>query len=186
MFVSNHASYMDAFVLSAALPLPLRFVAKAELRDSWTTRVPLERLEAEFVERFDYGRGVDDAGRIARSLSEGHSPIFFAEGTLSRMPGLLPFHMGAFVTAIEAESPVVPVIIRGTRSILRDGSWMPRPGAVTVVIAEPIKPSPGGEGEDAWQRAVKLRDRVRLEILKHCGEPDLGREVSPVLALKPE
>ncbi len=186
VFVSNHASYMDAFVLSAVLPRPIRFVAKAELRESWITRIPLERMESEFVERFDHGRGVDDAGRVARSLRQGHSPMFFAEGTLSRMPGLLPFHMGAFVTAVEAESPVVPVILRGTRSILRGGSWMPRPGAVTVVIAEPIRPVPGGEGEDVWPRAVRLRDQVRLEILKHCGEPDLGREESPVLALKPE
>jgi 1-acyl-sn-glycerol-3-phosphate acyltransferase len=161
-------------------------VAKADLWDSWITRIPLQRLEAEFVERFDHGRGVDDAGRIAQGLSEGHSPLFFAEGTLSRMPGLLPFHMGAFVTAIEADAPVVPVIIRGTRSILRDGSWMPRLGAVSVVIAELIEPLPGGEGDEIWPRAVKLRDRVRLEILKHSGEPDLGREKSPVLALKPE
>lgn len=184
VFVSNHASYLDAFVLSATLPRPLRFIAKAELRNSWMTRIPLERLEAEFVERFDRERGIDDTGRVTQGLQDGHSPLFFAEGTLTRMPGLLPFHMGAFVTAAEADAPIVPVIIRGTRSMLRDGSWLPRPGTITVVIGKTIEPDPAAGEEGNWARAVSLRDRVRREILKHSGEPDLEREDSPVTAFK--
>ena len=184
VFVSNHASYLDAFILIAALPRAVRFVAKAELRNSWMTRIPLQRLEAEFVERFDRERGIDDAGRVTQGLRDGHSPLFFAEGTLSRMPGLLPFLMGAFITAAEADAPIVPVIIRGTRSMLRDGSWLPRPGTITVVIGKTIEPDPADGEEGNWARAVSLRDRVRQEILKHSGEPDLEREVSPVTALK--
>jgi hypothetical protein len=38
-----------------------------------------------------------------------------------------------------------------------------------VTIGAPIAP----EGTD-WNAAVKLRERVRGEILKHCGEPDLA------------
>ena len=184
VFVSNHASYLDAFILSAALPRPLRFVTKAELRNSWMTRIPLQRLQAEFVERFDRERGIVDAGRVTQGLRDGHSPLFFAEGTLSRMPGLLPFLMGAFVTAAEADAPIVPVIIRGTRSMLRDGSWLPRPGTITVVIGKTIEPEPADGEEGNWARAVSLRDRVRQEILKHSGEPDLEREDSLVPALK--
>ena len=184
VFVSNHASYLDAFILIAALPRAVRFVAKAELRNSWMTRIPLQRLEAEFVERFDRERGIDDAGWVTQGLRDGHSPLFFAEGTLSRMPGLLPFLMGAFITAAEADAPIVPVIIRGTRSMLRDGSWLPRPGTITVVIGKTIEPDPADGEEGNWARAVSLRDRVRQEILKHSGEPDLEREDSPVTALK--
>ena len=40
------------------------------------------------------------------------------------MPGLLPFRMGAFVIAAQAGVPVVPVTLRGTRSVLRDGQWL--------------------------------------------------------------
>ena len=148
------------------------------------TRIPLQRLEAEFVERFDRERGIDDAGWVTQGLRDGHSPLFFAEGTLSRMPGLLPFLMGAFITAAEADAPIVPVIIRGTRSMLRDGSWLPRPGTITVIIGKTIEPDPADGEEGNWARAVSLRDRVRQEILKHSGESDLEREVSPVTALK--
>ena len=93
----------------------------------------------------------------------------FAEGTLQRMPGLLPFQMGAFVTAAEAEIPVLPITLRGTRNKLRGGSWFPRKGAVSIVISKPIM----AKRKD-WNGAVKLRDAVRSEILRHCGEPDLA------------
>jgi hypothetical protein len=64
---------------------------------------------------------------------------------------------------------VVPVALRGVRSVLRDGTWYLRRAAVTVVIGAPVAPS----GSD-WAAAVQLRDAVRAEILKHCGEPDLA------------
>jgi tricorn protease len=32
---------------------------------------------------------------------------------------------------------------------------------------------PGMHGND-WNATVRLRERVRAEILKHCGEPDLA------------
>jgi len=52
---------------------------------------------------------------------------------------------------------------------LRDGTWYLRRAPVSVTISAPIAP----QGSD-WSAALKLRDGVRAEILKHCGEPDLG------------
>ena len=92
----------------------------------------------------------------------------FPEGTLQRRTGLMGFRTGAFQAAAQAGIPVVPVALRGVRSVLRDGTWYLRRAAVSVVAGAPIAP----EGSD-WAAAVKLRDAVRAEILKHCGEPDL-------------
>ena len=55
-----------------------------------------------------------------------------------RMPGLRPFHMGAFVAAAENEAPVVPIALQGTRSMLRPGTRFPRPATITVTIGPPI------------------------------------------------
>jgi 1-acyl-sn-glycerol-3-phosphate acyltransferase len=169
----NHASYTDVVVLMAALPRPVAFVTKAELARSPWTRWPLVRLGALFVERFDARRGLDDHRAVARAAAGGRSPLFFPEGTFRRMPGLLPFHMGAFVTAVETGLVVVPMAIRGTRSILRSGSWLPRRGAVTLTVLPALPPPADGR---RWQRAVRLRDGVRRAILAHTGEPDLEAE----------
>jgi 1-acyl-sn-glycerol-3-phosphate acyltransferase len=81
----------------------------------------------------------------------------------------MPFRAGAFQVAAQAGIPVVPVALRGVRSVLRDGTWYPRRAPIAVTFGAPIHP----DGDD-WNATVALRDRVRAEVLKHCGEPDLA------------
>lgn len=168
VLVANHASYLDGAMLVAALPRQFSFVAKRELMDSVIPRLYLQRIGAEFVERFGFEQSVTDVKRLLHTLRCGQSLAFFPEGTFYRMTGLLPFRMGAFVIAAQAGVPVVPIAIRGTRSILRDGQWSPRRGAISITISAPIPP----QGDD-WSAAIKLRDAARVEILHFCGEPEL-------------
>lgn len=170
VLVANHASYLDGAALVATLPHEVAFVAKAELAHRLVPRVFLRRIGAVFVERFDPRQGVADAQRTAQVLQEGRSLCFFPEGTFGRMPGLAAFHMGAFVIAARSGVPVVPVVIRGTRSVLRSDSWFAHRAPVSVLIGAPIAP----EGTD-WGAAVRLRDAARAAILAHLGEPDLAR-----------
>jgi len=175
VLVANHASYLDGIVLVAALARRFSFIAKGELRARLIPRLYLTHLGAEFVERFDLQRGVADARRLAQVARAGRALAFFPEGTFERMPGLAPFHMGAFVAAAEAGVAVVPVTIRGTRSILRPDHWFPRRGTISVTIGRPILP-----GAADWTAALQLRDAARAEILRHCGEPDLAAHPGPI------
>jgi 1-acyl-sn-glycerol-3-phosphate acyltransferase len=170
----NHASYVDGLMIVAGLPGLWSFVAKRELVGSFLSRWFLAALGTQFVERFDKQRGVEDARRVSASLGAGRSLVFFPEGTFRRQPGLLPFHMGAFQAAAEAGAPLVPVVLRGTRSLLRDGQWLPRRTRVSLDVGAPIEPQGSG-----WNAAVALRDAVRADLLRRLGEPDLADQ--PVL-----
>lgn len=174
VIVANHASYLDGIILTAILPGEFSFVAKREFTANFIANIFLHHIGAEFVERFELARGVEDARQLARTARQGRRLVFFPEGTFTRTPGLLPFHLGAFVAAAEAGVPVIPVAIRGTRSILRDGQWFPRRGAIGIAIGAPLRP----EGSD-WSAAIKLRDAARMEILRHSGEPDLAFQAPP-------
>jgi 1-acyl-sn-glycerol-3-phosphate acyltransferase len=177
VLASNHSSYLDAYVLVATLPGHFRFIAKAELAESFIIRVPLQHIHTEFVERFDTSKSVRDTRHLSDVLKAGHALVFFAEGTFTRTPGLMPFHLGAFSVAAQAGAPVIPVAIRGTRSILRSRSWFPQRGAISVDIGPPIDPMEfmREADEDTWRVAIGMRDRSREFILRHCGEPDLAR-----------
>jgi 1-acyl-sn-glycerol-3-phosphate acyltransferase len=87
------------------------------------------------------------------------------------MPGLLGFHMGPFLVAANTDVPVIPVTIRGTRSVLRGGQWFPRHGAIRVHVGGPLR----ADGDD-FEAAVRLRDAARAAILEQCQEPDLAHE----------
>jgi acyl carrier protein len=168
----NHTSYLDAVVLVALLGPRFAFVAKREFEESFLMRRLLAGYGTRFIERFDVAKSAEHAGDMAEAAKSGVSLVVFPEGTLKRTSGLMPFRTGAFQAAAQAGIPVLPVALRGVRSVLRDGTWYLRRAPVTVSVSAPVMP----EGSD-WAAALKLRDAVRAEILRHSGEPDL--DVTP-------
>jgi 1-acyl-sn-glycerol-3-phosphate acyltransferase len=170
----NHASYMDALVLAAVLPGEPVYVVKKELASQSFAGPVLRRLGVLFLERFEIADSLADLEAVAATARQARLLVFFPEGTFTRRAGLSGFYLGAFRIAAQTGLPVVPGILRGTRSILRGGQWFPRWSPINVVIADPIRPS----GTDLAALA-RLRDAVRAVILAGCGEPDLGELIKP-------
>jgi 1-acyl-sn-glycerol-3-phosphate acyltransferase len=174
LLLFNHASYMDALVLAAALPGAPAFVGKREFANQLVAGAFMRRLGALFVERYDLAAGLADTATATALAREGRVIVFFPEGTFTRRPGLSEFFLGAFKVATDAGLTVVPGVIRGTRALLRSDQWLPRWTPVTVEIAEPIKPA----GND-FSAVLKLRDAARAAMLARCGEPDLAELIKP-------
>jgi acyl carrier protein len=168
----NHTSYADSLVLAALLRGPLAVVAKKELGRQLVPHLFLRKLDTIYVDRADPDGARKDAERARRAVEAGERVIFFPEGTLRRMPGLLPFKMGAFSIAATAGVPVLPVGLRGVRTILRDGQWFARRGTIAVRVGEPLHPA----GSD-FHAAVALRAEARRQMLALTGEPDLAYEI---------
>ncbi len=167
--VANHAGYLDGLVLMAALPPRFGFVIKREMSTVPLASLLLSRIGSEFVERFDRHKGASDARRVLRSASNGHSLVFFPEGTFAKRPGLLKFHSGAFHAAAHAGCPVVPCVLRGTREALPAPGILLSPGRLEVEFL-PVLPASIDSEEQA---TAALRDRARSAILAALGEPDL-------------
>ena len=165
----NHSSYLDVVVLAAILPDAPVFVAKGELQRQWIAGPFLRNLNAVFTERADAESGIEDVRAFQQLVRQGEMLVIFPEATFLRMPGMLPFRLGAFKIATATHRPLLPVVLRGTRSILRGGQWFPRPGAVGVHVLEPFEPE--GEG---FADAVRLRDQVRSAMLECSGEPNMA------------
>jgi 1-acyl-sn-glycerol-3-phosphate acyltransferase len=167
--VSNHASYLDGVVFTAALPPRFGFVIKREMARVPLAGLLLRKLGSEFVERFNRHRGAADARRVLRTAASGSSLVFFPEGTFPHQPGVLRFHTGAFVAAARAGRPLVPATVRGTRRTLPPGTALPRPGRIEIDIL----PSIESTADSPESAAMELRTRARRAILDALGEPDL-------------
>jgi 1-acyl-sn-glycerol-3-phosphate acyltransferase len=177
MLVFNHSSYMDSLVLAAVLPGAPAIVAKRELSGQFIAGPLLRRLGIPFVERYDVASSLADAQALVALAHQGRILVFFPEGTFTRRAGLSGFYLGAFKVAAEANLPILPGVIRGTRSMLRGEQWFPRHTAISVEIGEPVMPS----GTD-FGPVLRLRDTVRNIMLARCREPDLGELIKPDLS----
>lgn len=110
MIVANHISWLDVIVLNAALPL--RFVAKAEVRRWPVIGWLCARAQTLFIERGKRSDTVHTNLRIAESLQQGNCMAIFPEGTTTDGSHVKHFHSSLLQPAIDARAPIYPVAIR--------------------------------------------------------------------------
>jgi 1-acyl-sn-glycerol-3-phosphate acyltransferase len=166
VLVANHSSYLDGVLMKAALPPRFSFVIKREATSMPVVGFLLRRIGSEFVDRHSAVGRQRDARRVMKRAEQGHSLVFFPEGTFDAVVGLKRFHIGAFVAAARGGMPVVPAVIHGARRSMPNGALVPMPGSIHVEILSPIV----GVGRDSDE----LRDEARDAMLARLGEPDLA------------
>jgi len=168
MLVANHTSYADIVVLMAALGTDYHFVAKSEVMSMPFFRTFLRKLGHFAFRREDPHARLQQAEQIEDALRRGESVFVFPEGTFTAQSGVRPFHLGAFKAAIAAQREIVPIALQGTRRVLRDGAWLPRPRRITITICPPIAPPSSAQD---WQNIVRVRDSTREIIARFASEP---------------
>lgn len=171
---SNHLSYLDPPVLLAAFPFPPLFLAKSSLFDIPFLGWGMRRAGDVPIDRSDHRATARSLRKAAGRVRRGESLVVFPEGTRSPDGKLQPFHSGAFRLAIQAQVPIVPVVIRGTREILAPGTILIRGGRVQLTIADPI-PTVGMTVVDK----ELLRARVRLAVQEMLSESGPASGAAP-------
>lgn len=162
--VSNHCSYLDGLLLTAALPGRFSFLVQHGAAEWPLVGPTIRRMGVSFVNR---GAAREAAGRLReliRRVDAGESLAIFPEGTFDAEPGLKRFHDGAFLMATKTGVPVVPAVITGSRRALPDGAKCFRPSRIDIRFL----PAIASEG----QSPATLGRAARATILNHCQEPD--------------
>ena len=169
IFAPNHSSYIDILVTLAFLPAGVRFAAKGEVLTMPFVGTIVRRSGQFAFDHNDPEARLELAQEVDAALDRGESVAIYPEGTFTPITGIRPFHLGAFKAAALTQKPICPVAVRGARRILRDGTYLPRPGRVTVTFGPLITPNPAA-GDD-WKEIVRLRDTTREIIARNAGEP---------------
>jgi putative phosphoserine phosphatase/1-acylglycerol-3-phosphate O-acyltransferase len=135
-------------------------VAKAELaRDP--RFAPLGALAGvAYVDRSDRSQSRAALAPVVEKLRSGISLAIAPEGTRSATPTLGRFKKGAFHIAVQAEVPIVPVVIRNAGEIMWRASLVARSGTVDVAVLPPV-PTVGLGLDDVDD----LVDRVRQQFV---------------------
>ncbi len=172
LLVCNHVSYLDALILSASVPRPVRFVVYYKIFNipvmSWIFRtakvIPIAgaREDPELMQKaFD---------EIDAALADGQLVGLFPEGALTRDGNIAPFKSGVERVLERANEngrpvPVVPMALKGMWTSMwshRDGRMhrmrVPRRfrAHVEVVAGEPIDERSVSAGQlEARVRALR-------------------------------
>ena len=152
VLVCNHVSYVDAIVIMAESPRPIRFVMDHHIFKSpfagWVFRhakaIPIapSHENPEMLTRA--------YETCARALAEGDLVCIFPEGKLTKTGDLNPFRHGVTEIIRRTPAPVVPMALRGlwgsVFSRAGETRW-PRPvqkgvmSRLTLAVGEPLDPS---------------------------------------------
>ena len=150
------------------LPDDVRFVAKSESLSMPVVGTIIRRSGQFGFDRSDPQARIRQAEEVNAALRKGESVGIYPEGTFTAITGIRPFQLGAFKAAVETQRPICPVAVHGAREILRDKTYLPRRGRITVTLGPLVMPDPLA-GDD-WHEIVRLRDATREIIAQHAGE----------------
>ena len=137
--VVNHQSMIDIPALQLGLPTALRFITKKELMAVPFLGHFMRSVGMIAIDRGNTTEGIQQLKEQAKRMSTDIASVLaFAEGTRSRTGEIKPFRKGAFMLAIEAGVPVVPVSIEGARRVLPPDGFKVRPGVIRIDVGAPI------------------------------------------------
>jgi 1-acyl-sn-glycerol-3-phosphate acyltransferase len=162
IYMSNHQSAFDIFVLLASLPVDFKFIMKEELMKIPIFGFASRRAGYIGIVRDDPRKAVKSMERAAERIKGGASVLVFPEGTRSEDGRLQSFKKGGFHLALKAGCDIVPVTIIGTSKVMRKGSFRVNAGKVSVIVGLPVPV----ETYDK-QSIGKLMERVHTEMISN-------------------
>jgi 1-acyl-sn-glycerol-3-phosphate acyltransferase len=155
----NQTSHLDHLILVAAIPLAFRSlynfeVARAPIYGPW-----LRRQEHFLVDRRDEAQWRRSVAEAAAWVRAGNTILVSPEGTRSWDGELLPMKRGAFILAVQAGRPIVPLAVYGAQRALPRGRAVVARGTIEVEFRPAV--STEGFTED---RRESLAERVAAAL----------------------
>lgn len=132
LFAANHTSNADAPAIVGSIPRRIAILAKKSLFAIPIVGTAFRLAQFVPVDRAHPERAAASIDVAAEKMKAGMSFLIYPEGTRSPDGCLLPFRRGAFVLAIKAGVPVVPVACSGAHRVVAKKSFRIRPGEVVV------------------------------------------------------
>jgi 1-acyl-sn-glycerol-3-phosphate acyltransferase len=180
VYCANHQSSGDIPVIFATM-LPFKFVSKhSNFRAPFLGWNMYLNRYVRLV-RGDSSSATKMLAECKRWLDRGVSVMMFPEGTRSRTGRMLPFKQGAFVLALEAKVPVVPIVIDGSLEAVPI-DWVLRQRGVLDVRVRVGEPIEAGSVTDpkAFGDAVRGKmEAIQRELWKQRGYEPSEEEATP-------
>ena len=170
IIVANHYSYFDIPCIFAAIPQPIRFMAKVSLFKIPIFGWALARAGFIPIDRQNRRTAVKSFDLAAERIRKGNTIVIFPEEGRSRNREMKPFQRGGFLLALKSQLPIVPVAVNGTYDVFRVGAKRVTPSKVTVHVTAPI-PTAGATLRDKERLLTESRQRIEMLLFGKLSDP---------------
>ncbi|OJJ17719.1 acyltransferase [marine bacterium AO1-C] len=137
VFIFNHQSSADMIILAKLLREDVQAIGKKELRNHPFGPI-FKAMGLIFVDRSNREKAIEAMQPAVEALKTGTSIAIAPEGTRSADRTLGKFKKGAFHLAMQANVPIVPVVIKNAHDAMPKGSSLVRPTNIEVVVLDPV------------------------------------------------
>lgn len=176
--VANHQSNYDLFVCAPALPRRTVVIGKNALKYLPFFGQVFWLAGNILIDRSNLRQSISIINKVAQAIRYQNTSVWvFPEGTRNHGKQMLPFKKGAFHMAIQAQSPIYPLVTSTYAGKLNFNAW--RSGSVTLKQLQPIETK--GMTEDDIPR---LMDLVFKEMLKNIHQ--LDQEIAEKTTAQPQ
>src|SRR5882762_1102738 len=165
IFTPNHQSLIEVPLFVTYLGRNPAYLGKKEIFKYPVFGYGIRLIGAVPVDRSNSAAAVESAKLATQNLRNGKSYVVYPEGTRSRDGRMLPFKKGAFMMAIDAGVPVVPVTVSGASGIMPKAQVKIFPSTVRITVHDPI--STKGYSK---QNVGALMELTRAEIFSALRE----------------
>ena len=173
VFTPNHQSFIEVPLLVTYIKHNFAYLAKKELFKYPIWKQGIKLIGVVPIDRSNTQAAVESARLATENLRRGKSYVIYPEGTRSRDGHLLPFKKGAFMMAVEAGVPIVPVSISGSTKIMPKGEIKIFPSTIYITVHEPI--STAGYTKES---ITELMRTTRAKIVSALSEEEVGENES--------
>jgi len=174
VIISNHQSALDLYFMSLFWPAKCAVMIKDSLKYIPFFNVAAFLSNSIFINRTDKESAYKAIEKAVEVMHDKGLKIFvFPEGTRHHDHGLLPFKKGAFNIAIQAQIPIVPVVISDLSPFYSKGDQrFESDGNVIVEVLDPV-PTSGRELESAPELCEEVRNKM-LTVYKRISKEAKG------------
>lgn len=141
ILISNHQSELDIYMLGRIFPPKCVVTAKKQLKYLPFLGWFMSASGTFFLDRSNRESAIRTLNNALDQLKENKGGLFmFPEGTrsYSSTPTLLPFKRGAFHLAVQAQIPIIPVIVSNTSNLYSMKLFNFNRGEINIKVLDPI------------------------------------------------
>ena len=167
VFVCNHVSLFDVWLVYGWLPVVFKWIMKQELRKVPFVGSGCYAAGHIFIDRRNPRAAKESLERAKSILKDGVSLVVFPEGTRSKNGEVQAFKRGAFQIAFDLDLPVVPISLSGMHDIMPKGTYFVHPFVRTKMkIGQPISLHSYMTADPSDSAAVRQEQLQVMEVLR--------------------